>query len=203
MKLQVKDFPIPGSDLVLSLEPGKVILLKDETYVKAEALLEALCGINDSFEQLIVIDETPISDFPAGGSDVFAYVFDEGIMISNLTLVENLYLPFQLRFGNDKRESFEQELENWMQVFELKTDLSLRPAFVKAAQKKLLCYIRALLLKPRVLLFDNPLYLLSSNERRRLLSILEDLKRDFAMLICSNDDEFASGFCSSIITIPA
>ena len=49
----------------------------------------------------------------------------------------------------------------------------LRPAYLSPAQRKFICFIRSLLLKPKIMLIDDPYYLLNKEERRLLLGFLQ------------------------------
>ncbi|MDD2331999.1 MAG: hypothetical protein PHI68_05035 [Candidatus Cloacimonetes bacterium] len=202
MRIRIADFFAQGQDLAFELQKGEPVLLIDALESSAEAILESLIGLSDALEGNIYLDDIPLIDRLSKESEIFGYVFDEGIMISNLSIRENLFLPYQLHFQHATGADFDAALQEWMKIFELDVDVFQRPAFVKPSYRKLFCFIRVLLLKPPILLLDNPLYLLNSLQRKRLIKVLEGLNQDYSMLIFSNDDEFRQGFCKQIITIP-
>lgn len=188
-------------ELSLEIPVDGCTVIDDQAETQSPHILRVLAGLEAITGGKVCIDGTPSREFFSSRSlhQVFGYVFDEGIMLSNLSLRENIMLPLR-RFGKDKpKDRIEVSLEKWMQRFGLDIDLGLRPAVVNAARLKYISYIRALLLEPDILVIDDPYYLLNKKERAVMLGVLNGLKRDTALLIASTDDDFTVVFADTTL----
>ncbi len=190
-------------NLTLELKLNKVVLLRDPSENLSRAILNAIVGLDEIWGGEIRIDDTGINDFLQKEPQIrsFGYIFDEGIMLSNLSLMENLMLP--LRWLNPfLNENETRELiDSWMRTFGLDLDISQRPVCYHAGELKMLSFVRTLLIAPKVLLIDDPYYMLNKPERENLFRNLRALTSSYPMLIASLDDDFGDGFADQIIDL--
>lgn len=196
------DGGLSNFDLTLDIQSVTLLRAKDEDVAKA--VLNAIIGLDELISGTLTIDgeklEDYVRDIPL--PKVFGYVFDEGIMLSNLTLRENLLLPYRMIADKTADDNFDAEITEWMRRFELEVDLNLRPDFVKPSIQKVLGFIRPLLFAPKLLLIDNPYYLLNDAQRKAVYRELRELKKDHLMLIISTDTDFGVGIGADIAEIP-
>jgi ABC-type multidrug transport system ATPase subunit len=190
-------------NLDLSIDLSRVSTLYDPQENLSRAILYALVGLDHIVSGSITIDGIPLERYSAQEPLIksFAYIFDEGIMLANLTLRENLMLPLRWINPNLKEVDADELIHSWLQTFNLDLDLSERPAAYRAGPLKLLSFIRALLLAPKALIMDDPFYLLNKIERQNLFSVLSRLRNSYPMLIASTDDEFGEGFADTVIDL--
>ncbi len=188
-------------DFSLDLSVSGSVTLFDPSEKLSASLLSTLVGLEEICGGKLSLDGIDYEDYWQNHQllETFGYVFDEGIMLSNLTLKENLLLPWRKRFDSDSETQAENEIGYWLERLELKLDVNLRPAFVSAAERKFMGIVRALMLKPRLLLIDDPYYLLNKSERQRLYRFLAELSQTVNLLIASADDDFEVGFASQVI----
>lgn len=188
-------------DFSLVLDLSGVTVLYDSQEVTSTSILYALVGLGKILDGRILIDQIPLEEYPQPLVKSFGYVFDEGIMLANLSLLENLMLP--LRWLNP--EQIEAEtialIHSWMGTFGLKMDLSQRPSAYRPGALKLLSYIRTLMISPKVLVLDDPYYILNKTERTVLFEVLSRLRTGYPMLIASTDDDFFTGFADRVIDL--
>jgi len=180
-----------------------VVLLHDPNENLSRAILNAMVGLDEILEGQILIDGLGMSDFLAKGPQIrsFGYIFDEGIMLSNLSLMENLLLPLRWLNSDIDEEETKELINSWMTSFGMNLDLSHRPVRYHPGELKMLSFVRTLLIAPKVLLIDDPYYMLNKPERENLLKILTQLKASYPMLIASLDDDFGHGFADRIIDL--
>ena len=197
----VSDAGLNGFNFCFELEA--LTVLHDPLEALSGPILSALAGQSEILGGKLLIDGIPLAD-TIGGQPlhrVFGYIFDEGIMLANLSLRENLLLPLRWQEPRLSDEEFEQRLLPWKQLFDLRVDLKLRPAMVKPAVRKYLSYIRSLLLNPAYLLIDDPYYLLNKYERGVMYQALSRLRSTHRMLIASSDDDFTGSFSSNCLEL--
>jgi len=178
-------------------------VLYDPSEQISTAILSALIGLDNIEKGDLQIDGISYDEYFQSHELVstFTFVFDEGIMLSNLTIRENLLLPWKLRFPTDKESKFNTELQSLMQALKLDCDVNLRPAFVSPARRKFFGFVRGVMLKPRLLLIDDPFYLLNKLERNLIFRFLHKLKTEQDLLIASADDEFLGDIATHVINL--
>lgn len=189
--------------LSLKLEISGVLLLYDLKENISRAILNAIVGLDEILEGRILIDGVELPEFLQKGPQIrsFGYVFDEGIMLSNLSLLENLMLPLRWLNPNIAENETLSLIDSWMHTFGLDLDLSQRPVRYHAGELKMLSFVRTFLIAPKMLLIDDPYYMLNKPERDNLYRILRKLKASYPMLIASLDDDFGQGFADSVIDL--
>jgi len=191
-------------NLNLSLDLSRITLLFDPPENLSRAILKVLVGLDELWQGEIQVDGIPHRQFLDQEPQLrnFGYIFDEGIMLSNLSLKENLMLPLRWLNPNLEQEETDKRIQSWMEKFALKLDLSQRPVAYRAGELKLLSYVRTLMLAPRVLFIVDPFYILNKRERDILYGVLRGLSKiSYPMLIASIDDDFGAGFADEIIDL--
>ncbi|MCB5252070.1 MAG: ATP-binding cassette domain-containing protein [Candidatus Cloacimonadaceae bacterium] len=191
------------SDFSLRLNLDKVTQLYDPSENLSRAILYAMVGLDELHSGEIYFDQVPLQEFIADGPQIrkLGYVFDEGIMLSNLSLKENLMLPLRWLNPHLDEARIASSIQSWMQSFELDLDLNKRPVAYHPGQLKLMGFVRTLLIEPKVMLIDDPFFLLNKIERKVLLKVLDQLRKTCPMLIASIDDEFGVGFADEVIDL--
>lgn len=202
MKIRIEKLCLQGvCNLCCEMEINGCTLLYDPSETNAAGMLKALVDSSTIATGGIYLDDIAHATYyeTHAITETFAYIFDAGIMLSNLSIRENLLLPYRIRFQEGKLEDFDTHLNEYKELFELDFDENERPAFIKPAILKQICYIRSLLLSPKVLLIDNPYYLLNRFERHNLLRVLKILKTRIPMIIASTDTDFQPPFADTLL----
>jgi phospholipid/cholesterol/gamma-HCH transport system ATP-binding protein len=178
---------IPGS--------GKSTLLK-----LLVGLVEATAGdmtINrDGFRQMSFEEFLPYRR-------QIGYSFDLGGLISNCTLFDNLMLPLTYHHFMPPEEA-----RSWVhqlaEDFEISPVLHLRPSRVSGSNKKATIVARSLVMKPRVLLLDDPTTGISGSRVSKLAEVIHEGRMngqiDFVIFV-SEDMPFVRKIATRTIEI--
>ena len=102
------------------------------------------------------------------------FVFDNGQLFNRMTVAENVALPIQYHFDLDRAEA-EARLRGMLDRLELTERAQHYPASLARNWQKRAGLARALMLKPEVLLVDNPLGGLDARHAAWWLNFLEQL----------------------------
>ena len=188
-----------SSELVID----RVCVIDDSLGLQGKMILNTIIGLDEIVSGSLSIDGTPWGEYISHQPmpRVFGYVFDEGVMLSNLSLRENLLLPYRMLNDESADDNFETEIKGWLDLFGLSFDLSSRPNVIRPPELKLLGFIRPLLFSPNLLLIDNPYYLLNQPQRRTVLAVLNRLRERQLLLILSTDSDFTVDFADQIVKI--
>ena len=130
------------------------------------------------------------------------YSFDLGGLLNNKTLAENIGLPLLYHKVCSQEEAHERT-QAMIAAFGLEAASSKRPSAVRGSDRKATCLARALIMKPQVVLLDDPTTGLSLGLTERLVGVLqgqmkENLKHIF---IASDDQKILSEFTTHRIEI--
>lgn len=104
------------------------------------------------------------------------YTFDYGGLFSNRTLHDNLTLPLLYHKILSPSQA-SREVAAFAKTFHFESQLHLRPALVSGGLRKLICVLRALILRPEMLVMDDPFTGLDSESSRNLIRILHERRK--------------------------
>jgi ABC-type multidrug transport system ATPase subunit len=116
------------------------------------------------------------------------YFFKRGLLLSNLTLKENIVLPYQYLNPEECWSGYESAMAWWIDFFRIETDLASRPANAGHAIQKLIAYIRNLVFNPEICIMDDPYFQLSYVFRKKIVDCLRFLKEHHKLLVIGTSD---------------
>jgi len=112
-----------------------------------------------------------------------AFIFCEGAMISNLSIIENLLLPVSYHFPNYDRTLVLDKIKDDLKYLNIPDILDKRPAEISFYDRKKLSFIRAALMNPELVLVDKPFFNLDDYDRDKTVLYLDKLKKNGSTLI--------------------
>ncbi len=128
------------------------------------------------------------------------YLFQNFELLDNLTGRENILLPLSLH-GISEKESRERlrQLADYLEIADV---LDKFPAQMSGGQKQRVAAARALIMKPELVLADEPTGALDSRNAKVLMEKLSGLNRDEnATILMVTHDSGAASYCRRILFI--
>lgn len=126
------------------------------------------------------------------------YLFQNFELLDNLTGRENIMLPLSLH--NVPQDESEKSLGQLADYLEIGDVLDKFPAQMSGGQKQRVAAARALVLKPDIILADEPTGALDSKNAKTLMEKLAGLNRDgSATILMVTHDSNAASYCSRIL----
>lgn len=116
-------------------------------------------------------------------------VFQSSSLFQHKNVLENLLMAPRYHKLYEEKELLSMA-DSYLQDFGLIDKKYAYPAELSGGQKQRIAIIRALLLKPLLLCFDEPTSSLDQENKMLLLDILQKIKKDHAILIVSHDEDF-------------
>jgi len=104
------------------------------------------------------------------------FVFQGGHLFNQMTIAENVALPLQYS-RNLSPDAAAREVQALLELMELVPLADVTPSNIAANWRQRAALARALILKPEVLLLDNPLASLGARHRHWWLRFLDQLSR--------------------------
>ena len=132
--------------------------------------------------------------------NVIGYLFQNFELLDNLTGRENIMLPLSMHNVSEKES--EERLLKLASYLEIEQVLDKFPTQMSGGQKQRIAAARALILKPEIVLADEPTGALDTKNARQLMAKLEGLNRDErSTILMVTHDSNAASYCQRILFI--
>ena len=163
-------------NLNLTLEAKTFYVLRGPSGVGKSTFLRLLSLMELPDSGTIRYCNKPLTDYfaPALRQEIL-YLQQTPIVVSG-TVRDNLLLSFQLKNNQKKLKPTDEKLSSLMEALSL-DELSLDGSAetLSEGQKQRLCFLRGVVLEPRVMLLDEPTSALDADSAERLELMVEDL----------------------------
>jgi ribose transport system ATP-binding protein len=183
MRKITKRFPgvvaLDGVDF--ELLPGEVHVLLGENGAGKSTLIKILSGAYRPDDGEILMDGRPVEIRSAAEARRLGIstIYQEFNLVPQLTVAENIHLGRQpRRFGVVDRGAMEREARELLERLGIKVEPRARVADLGVARRQMVEIAKALGLRARVLIMDEPTAALSEREVRQLFAIVGRLKEE-------------------------
>ena len=150
------------------------------TFLRCLNLLETPTGGEIIFEgQSITDDKCDINKI----RQKMGMVFQHFNLFPNMTILKNITLA-PIRTGLMNREQAEQAARELLKRIELEDKADSYPAKLSGGQKQRIAIVRALCMKPEVMLFDEPTSALDPEMVGEVLDVMKELAKSGMTMIC-------------------
>ncbi len=159
----------------ISLEKGGFLVLLGPSGCGKSTLLNAIAGLQPLSGGDIRIDGHSIVGLHPSKRDI-AMVFQSYALYPNMTVAQNIAFPLEMAgTPKEQREAETQGVAKTLQIGHL---LDRRPAQLSGGQRQRVAMARALVRKPRLFLFDEPLSNLDAKLRVEVRAEIKRLHQD-------------------------
>jgi len=160
-------------NLDLSVRDREFMVLVGPSGCGKSTALRMLAGLEDPSAGEIEIGERIVNDIPPKDRDI-AMVFQSYALYPHMTVRENL--DFGLRMRGMARPERERLVEEASEILGLSTLLDRRPGQLSGGQRQRVALGRAIVRKPAVFLFDEPLSKLDAKLRGQMRAEIKKLQ---------------------------
>ncbi|HUB27712.1 MAG TPA: ABC transporter ATP-binding protein [Tepidisphaeraceae bacterium] len=176
--------------VTLSIGRGEFFSLLGPSGCGKTTLLRMLAGFAHPDQGSIQIDQREMSGVPPHKRPV-NLVFQHYALFPHLTVAANV--AFGLRYQNVDRSRRRQRVTEALELVRLPGLENRRPDQLSGGQRQRVALARALVLRPRVLLLDEPLGALDQKLRKEMQVELKNLQRqlDITFVFVTHDQEEA------------
>jgi len=163
------------NDVTLTLEDGKFFALLGPSGCGKTTTLRLIAGLETPTSGRITIGDKDVTDLPPRARDV-AMVFQDYALYPHMTILENIGYPLKVR-GVAKGEIRNRvsEVADSLQIAPL---LERRPGQLSGGQQQRAAVARAVVHRPQVFLFDEPLSNLDAKLRLEARAFLKHLQQE-------------------------
>ena len=191
-------------DVSLQIHKGEVIVLIGPSGCGKSTFLRCMNGLEQIQSGQIVLDGEVITegktDWPSVRQKI-GMVFQNYELFPHKTVLDNVILgPVKVQ-GRDKKE-VTKEAEKLLERVGLLEKKDAFPRQLSGGQKQRVAIVRALILKPEILLFDEVTAALDPEMVREVLDVILELAAEgYTMLIVTHEMQFAKAVADKIVFI--
>lgn len=191
--------------MTFQVMPGEFLGIMGSSGSGKSTLLNCIATVTRPDSGTITMNDRPIhtlkgkalSDYR--GKEI-GYLFQNFELLDHLTGRENILLPLSLH-GVPEKES-QERLEELSSYLEVKDVLHKFPSQMSGGQKQRIAAARALILKPGLILADEPTGALDSKNAKTLMEKLSGLnQKEHATILMVTHDSNAASYCKRILFI--
>src|ERR1700735_4007895 len=199
-------FGVPAlKNVDLTCQPGTVHALVGENGAGKSTLIAILAGVVFPDAGGLWLDGGPLvmGDSDGARRNGISVVFQEFNLIPELTVAANVWLHRELTsWGFLARRKMSQETVALLEQVGTDVDPATLAGRLSVAQQQLVEVARALALRPRILVMDEPTSALSTREQAHLLSLVRDLRaRGITILYISHRLDEVFGIADRITVL--
>ncbi|MDO4906035.1 MAG: sn-glycerol-3-phosphate ABC transporter ATP-binding protein UgpC [Lautropia sp.] len=169
---------IHGVDL--RIEPGEFCVFVGPSGCGKSTLLRMIAGLEDISDGELSIGGQPMNDVDPAQRGV-AMVFQSYALYPHLSVRENM--GFGLRFDKTPKDEIKRRVEEVAKVLKLSHLLDRKPKALSGGQRQRVAIGRAIVRKPKVFLFDEPLSNLDAELRVNMRVEIARLHQDLGTTI--------------------
>jgi len=178
-------------DITLKIAENEFFVLIGPTGAGKTVLLEALAGLLPIKRGKILIGGFDLTEAPPEGRGV-GIVYQDYALFPHLTVLENI--RYGLRFHRLDQQETGTRLHYLLETLRI-SDLKGRyPAHLSGGEKQRVALARALIIKPAVLLLDEPLSSLDPGFREEIRSLLQALHKSSEVTFIMVTHNFSDAF---------
>ena len=207
----VKSYPVGGTsltvlrDLDLQVEPGEMVAIVGASGVGKSTLLHVLGGLDRADRGTVSIAETMVtaladSELVAFRNRRIGFVFQFHHLLPEFSAVENAEMP--MRIARIPAEEARPRAEALLRRVGLSERLTHRPGMLSGGEQQRVAVARALMMRPSVLLADEPTGDLDEQTADALHALLREMHRDFALtsIIATHNPRLAAA-CDRVLRL--
>ena len=186
----------------IRIEHGEFVVFVGPSGCGKSTLLRLIAGLDDISSGTMEIDGKEVNDLPPKERGI-AMVFQSYALFPHLTVYENM--AFGLRLAGAPKAEIEQKVHNAAQILKMETLLDRKPSQLSGGQRQRVAIGRAIVRKPGVFLFDEPLSNLDAALRVNTRAEIAKLHRELAstMIYVTHDQVEAMTLADKIVVLEA
>jgi lipoprotein-releasing system ATP-binding protein len=207
----VKSYPVGGRsltvlrDLALSVAPGEMVAIIGASGVGKSTLLHVLGGLDRADQGRIAIDGIELTTLP--DADVVAFrnrrvgfVFQFHHLLPEFTALENIEMP--MRIARMPMAEARPRAEELLDRVGLAERLTHKPGMLSGGEQQRVAVARALVMRPKVLLADEPTGDLDEQTADSLHALLREMHEAYGLtsIIATHNPRLAAA-CDRILRL--
>lgn len=182
----------------LEVNAGEKISIVGESGVGKSSLLNIVGLLDTDYSGEYTLfgsltDNLHASELAQWRNQKVGFVLQESALINSLTIEENIKLPL-FYVGSEKKNFKPEDFENVINAIEIKPILKKKPLECSGGEKARAVFARGIIMKPQIILSDEPTASLDVENRKRIVNLLFKMNEEFntTIITVTHDLEVAN-----------
>lgn len=182
----------------LKIEKGEIVSILGPSGCGKTTLLNLILGLTQVSEGRIIFDGEDITQMPMEKRG-FNIVFQDYALFPNLNVYENIVYGLK----NKPNISTTKEVQDLINLLGLGKHLTKKIEELSGGQKQRTALARTLVMKPKILLLDEPLSALDGVIKESIKHKIKEIARDFKLttIIVTHDPEEALTLSDKVLIV--
>ena len=162
--------------------------------------LRIIAGLERATSGKILVDNENVTILPATDRDV-SMVFQSYALFPHMSVIENV--SYGLKMINVNKEEYTEKALETLKLVNLDGYENRMPSELSGGQQQRVAVARAIVLKPKVLLFDEPLSNLDAKLRRQVREDIREIQQKLGVttIYVTHDQEEALAISDKVIVM--
>lgn len=185
-------------DISIEVEDGEIVSILGPSGCGKTTLLNLILGIIDADSGTILYDGKDLTHTPMEKRG-FNIVFQDYALFPNLNVYQNITYGLKNKPGISSQE----EVNELIDLLELKEHLNKKNDQLSGGQKQRVALARTMVMKPKILLLDEPLSALDGVIKESIKDRIKTIAREFHLttIIVTHDPEEALTLSDRVLII--
>jgi lipoprotein-releasing system ATP-binding protein len=188
----------------ISIQQRELVAIRGASGSGKSTLLYLLGGLDQPTSGKVVIDNKNLSQMGDEGlanfrNESVGFVFQFHFLLPSMTCRDNILLP--ARIGGKNISQAEADTIQLSETLGVTHCLDKYPFEISGGEQQRINIVRALSLRPKILLCDEPTGNLDSKNSEKVATLLKNLSAQYGatLLVVTHDDKVASYFPRKIV----
>lgn len=160
-------------DVNIAIKDNEFLVLVGPSGCGKSTTLRMIAGLEEISQGTIQIDNRIVNDVPAKNRDI-AMVFQNYALYPHMTVFENM--SFGLRLKKYPKDEIQKRVNEAAEILNIKHLFARRPRELSGGERQRVAVGRAIVRKPKVFLFDEPLSNLDAKMRVQMRTEIHKLR---------------------------
>jgi multiple sugar transport system ATP-binding protein len=184
----------------ITVEDREFVVLVGPSGCGKTTTLRMVAGLEEISEGTLEIDGKMVNDLPPKDRDI-AMVFQNYALYPHMTVYDNM--AFGLKIRKFPKDEIDQRVKEAAQILDIGSLLERKPKALSGGQRQRVAVGRAIVRKPKVFLFDEPLSNLDAKLRVQMRAELSSLHKrlNATMIYVTHDQVEAMTMADKIVVM--
>ena len=212
ISLQDVTVRLGGRDILknvnLSLLPGRSTVIMGPSGAGKSTLLKTAAGLIPPDSGKVLFQGKDMLALSESGMlgvrKASGFIFQDGALWENKTLMENLALPLQVHFPQLREKEIDYRVARALERGGLAESAQARPASLSGGEKKIGSILRALITEPAILFMDEPTLSIDHTMEGKVSRMIADAKaRGCIIIAVTHDPRLTSTLADQLVILDA